>query len=132
MRERVGQVFRDQAQSEFRCCRAMKPNRRCRGLEGRHALGQQRRNKSGQDVTASARRKLRRRVAIDDRASIRGRDDGVRALEHDHGIGLPGRAAGALQLVALEMEKPLEFAGMGGQDARSGDRFKQLLRRLGE
>jgi len=90
-RESVRQVFRDKAQSIFCSRRAM------------YTLGEQRCDKARQNVTATAGRELRGGVGIDDRASIRGRDDGVEPFEHDHGAGLFRRAAGPLQLVALEM-----------------------------
>ena len=109
MGQSARKVLRDQTKPECRGCGAVQPNRRRRCFERRHSLGEQRCDEASQDVAASARRKLRGRVGIDDRASVRGCDDGIGAFQQNDRVALLRGVAGTLQLVALKMEDALEF-----------------------
>ena len=104
----------------------MQPDRRRRGLEARHALGQQAGRKAREHVARSGGRKPRRRIVGDRGPPVGGRDHRVRPLEQDDRAGFrggPARARSSFDGACtspIALEQTLEFTFMRGQQRGPG------------
>ena len=102
--QQIWQILGNQAGAEFGCRRTMQPHRSGGGEERLHALRQKPKHDSAQYITRSSGGQSRRRIAIDNRPAIRGRDYRVAALEDNNGSTAMGGDARASQLVAARVE----------------------------
>ena len=83
-RQRVGEVFRDEAGPERAGAGAVQPYRRARRLESRRTLREEAADEAGERVAGAGGGERRWQIAADARPSVRRGDDGVRPLdEHD-------------------------------------------------
>ena len=80
----------------------------CRGssrIEGIEALSEKPRDKAGENVTAPARRELRRGVRIDDRTPVRSGDDRIGAFKQQDGVALRSRRRALSSLSPLNSKR---------------------------
>ena len=112
----------------------MEPNRGGRGLERRHALGQQAGGHSGQHVAGAGGRQIGRRIRRDRRTAVGGRDHGIGALEENDRAGDLGRETRSLEFRAdFSSSRPMHRNNRENSPscgvrivASSGARFERL------
>ena len=93
-----------------------------------HALRQKPQDDPAENISRACGGERCRSIAVDDRAAVGGRDDGVGALQHDDRSAAVGGSAGARQLVARGVEDAFEFAVMRRDDAGPANRVKEFVR----
>ena len=131
-RQRLDQIFGDHSRAAASRRFGMQPDGRGGGFEDRHPLGQQTERDARQDVAGAGGGQAGWRVGLNDRSSVRGRDDRIGALQKHDGATARGGVARPRQLVALHVEQTPELPFVRRQQTGAVDRGEQSARLIGE